>query len=173
MSRSLDRMADVVLRCPSHIDNQRLRFIFGTNADSFKRQLNSFRLCSDLISKYFETCNPTFMLFAEDIEETSPFVTRNFSRAHLTSHSSGEGFGRLSGLPECITFQWLKRLCLIKVDDCVELFGKTCVKVMTLSFSLRQIDDSDCSLESRVTNSFGACFICSDRQQKIRTNTFM
>src|SRR5215216_1900102 len=173
MSRSLDRMADVVLRCPSQIDNQGLRFIFGTNADSFKRQLNSFRLCSDLISQYLQTCNPTFMLFAEDVEEVGPFVTRDFSRAHLTSHSSREGFGRLSGLPKSMTFQWLKCLSLIKVDDCVKLFGKTSIKVMTLSFSLRQIDDSDSSLESWLTNSFGTRLICSNRQQKIRANTFM
>src|ERR1044072_1562218 len=83
MSRSLDGVTDVVLCCPSQIDNQRLRFVFGINADSFKRQLNSFRLCSDLIVKYFQTCNPTFMLFAEDIEEAGPFITRYFSRAHF------------------------------------------------------------------------------------------
>src|ERR1041384_1918703 len=159
MSRSLDRMTDVILCCPSQVDNQRLRFLFGTDAYSFKRQLNSFRLCSDLISKHLQTCNPTFMLFAEDIEKAGPFVTRNFSHAHLTSHSSREGFGRLSGLPKSMTFQWLKCLCLVKVDDCVKLFGKTSVKVMTLSFSLRQVNDSDSSLESRLTNSFGGCFI--------------
>src|SRR5829696_7554881 len=113
------------------------------------------------------------MLFAEDIKEAGPFVTRNFSPAHLTSHSSGEGFGWLSGLPKSITFQWLKCLCLVKVDDCVKLFGKTSIKVMTLSFSLRQIDNSNSSLESRLTNSFRTCFICSDRQQKIRANTFL
>src|ERR1051326_8748371 len=125
MSRSLDRMADVILCCPSQIDDQRLRFIFGTDADSFKGQLNSFRLCSDLISKYLQTGNPAFMLFAEDIKEAGPFVTRNFFRAHLTSHSGGEGFGWLSGLPKSMTFQWLKCLCLVEVDDCVKLFDET------------------------------------------------
>src|ERR1043165_53179 len=82
MSRSLDRMADVILCYPSQIDDQRLRFIFGTDADSLKRQLNSFRLCSDLISQYLQTGDPAFMLFAEDIKEAGPFVTRNFFRAH-------------------------------------------------------------------------------------------
>src|SRR4029453_4809719 len=75
-------MTDVVLCCSSQIDNQGLPLIFS-NADSFKRQLNSFLLCSDLISKYLQTGNPTFMLFAEDIEEAGPFVTCNFSRAHF------------------------------------------------------------------------------------------
>jgi len=81
--------------------------------------------------------------------------------------------GSWSNSPTTFAFQWLKCLCLVEVDDCVKLFGKTGIKVMTLSFSSRQIDDSDSSLESWLTNSFGARVICSDRQQKIRANTFM
>src|ERR687895_2463924 len=173
MSRSLDRMTDVALCWSAQTDNQCLRFIFVVDADSLKRQFNGFRLCSGLISTYLETCNPTLMLFAEDIEEAGPFVTRNFSRAHLTSHSSGKGFRWLPSLPKSKTFQRFKCLCLVKVDDCVKLFGKASIKIMTLSFSLRQIDDSDSSLKSWLTNSPGARFIGSNGQQKIRTNAFM
>src|SRR5690242_18216673 len=94
MLRSLDYMTHVVLWGSSQTDNQRLRFIFSINADAFERQLSRFSLCSDRISEYLQACNRTFVLFAEGLEEAGPFITRNFSCAHLTSHSSGKSFGR-------------------------------------------------------------------------------
>lgn len=119
MSRSLDRMTDVILCCPSQIDHQRLRFIFGTNADSFKRQLNSFRLCSDLISQYLQTCNPTSMLFAEDIEEVGPFVTRNFSPQQFCREML-PGFCSITKNHRTLVYDWL---------TATSFFLKTCIAI--------------------------------------------
>src|SRR5689334_2362108 len=128
MSRVLDCVTHVVLSCPAQTDDQRL-FVFSINADAFKRQLNRFLLCPHLISKYFQTRNPTFMLLAEGIEKAVPFITRNFSRAHITSHSSRKSRAALRS-PKAPHVEVVQVPVLVKVDDCVKLFGKTSIKVM-------------------------------------------
>src|SRR4051812_36830519 len=70
-------------------------------------------------------------------------------RSVVHSHSSHTGRERfpLSRFPLGCSFERLHRASFIEMDDRIELFSQSGFEIVTCSFRLRQIDDTNRSLE--------------------------
>src|SRR5688572_30486339 len=62
---------------------------------------------------------------------------------------------------------------MIEMQDCVELFGKMRGEVMAISFGLRQVNDTDGSLQLRLFELFIYLLIFTRNQQEPRNPHFM
>src|SRR5207244_9834629 len=75
--------------------------------------------------------------------------------------------------PERVAFERLQRVRLIKMNYCVELIRQTGIEIVTLSLSLRQIDNANGSLQLRATQREGNLAAFAQRQEKVRRAYFM